>query len=83
MVKRTSNVPFHLPVINELQLRCFSCFVYKQLSLSSICILTYVIRKKNPCQWRATRGMGTSGSIYHQGWVDQKLVNVNVQHYFF
>ena len=27
MVKRISNVPFHIP-INELQQRCFSCFVY-------------------------------------------------------
>ena len=32
MVKRISNVPFHLP-INELQQRRFSCFVYKQMSL--------------------------------------------------
>ena len=32
MVKRISNVPFHLP-INELQLRCFSYFVYKQMSM--------------------------------------------------
>ena len=45
MVKRISNVPFHLP-INELQLRCFSCFVYKQMSMTSICILTYILRKK-------------------------------------
>ena len=44
MVKRTSDVPFHLP-INELQLRCFSYFIYKQMSMTSICILTYVLRK--------------------------------------
>ena len=42
MVKRISNVPFHLPN-NELQLRCFSCFVYKQMCITSICILTYML----------------------------------------
>ena len=47
MVKRISNVPFHLP-INELQQRCFPSFVYKQMSsMTNICILTYMARKKS------------------------------------
>ena len=35
-VKTNIKLPFHLP-INELQLRCFSYFVYKQMSMTSIC----------------------------------------------